>query len=154
MSARTHVAEGDGSSTLKPLIVTLVVEPPVMVNAFAFPLPSAVGLTIASATRDAFRVRGSAEFGEIALFGPNKVMFLLIITFSAYVPAQTLMVSPLVAASTAAWIVVCVPPVAQTSRVAADADVAPTTLPMVRVEATRESVSKLRASLNGNLSTG
>ena len=139
---------------MKPLIVTSVVDTPVMVNAFAFPFTSADGLTIASATREVLETRGSAEFGEIALFGPNKVMFLLIITFSAYVPAQTLMVSPLVAASTAAWIVVCVPPVAQTSRVAADADVAPTTLPMVRVEATRESVSKLRASLNGNLSTG
>jgi hypothetical protein len=92
--------------------------------------------------------------GAVALFGPSKVMLLLIITFSAYVPAQTLMVSPLVAASTAAWIVVCVPPVAHTVRVAADADVAVTTLPMVRVEAISESVKKLRTSLNGNLSTG
>ena len=92
--------------------------------------------------------------GAVELFGPKIVSALLILTFSAYVPAQTLMVSPLVATSTASWIVVCVPPVAQTSRVAADADVAPTTLPMVRVEAIRESVSKLRASLNGNLSTG
>ena len=92
--------------------------------------------------------------GAIELFGPKIVSALLILTFSAYVPEQTLMVSPLVATSTAAWIVVCVPPVAQTSRVAADADVAPTTLPIVRVEAIRESVSKLRASLNGNLSTG
>jgi hypothetical protein len=64
------------------------------------------------------------------------------------------MVSPLVAASTAAWIVVCVPPVAQTLRVAADANVAVTTLPMVRVEAIRESGSKLRTILNGNLSSG
>ena len=134
--------------------MTAVVDAPVNVNAFAFPLTSAFGLTIASATREVLETRGSAEFGEIALFGPSKVMFLLIITFSVYVPAQTLMVSPFVAASTAAWIVVCVPPVAQTSRVAADADVAPTTLPIVKVEAIRESVSKLRASLNGNLSTG
>jgi hypothetical protein len=109
---------------------------------------------MASAVREAFGTRGSAEFGEIALFGPNKVMLLLILTFSSYVPAQTLMVSPLVAASTAAWIVVCVPPVAQTFRVAADADVAPTTLPMVRVEAIRESVSRLRTILNGNLASG
>ena len=42
----------------------------------------------------------------------------------------------------------CVPPVAQTSRVAADADVAPITLPTVRVEAINESVSKLRTSFN------
>jgi hypothetical protein len=73
---------------------------------------------------------------------------LLILIFSVYVPAQTLMVSPLAAALTAAWIVVCVPPVAQTSRVAADADVAPMTLPTVRVEAINESVSKLRTSFN------
>ena len=86
--------------------------------------------------------------GAVALFGPKIVSALLIIKFPVYVPEQTLMVSPLVATSTAAWIVVCVPPVAQTSRVVADADVAPTTLPMVRVEAIRESVSKLRASLN------
>jgi hypothetical protein len=137
-----------GSTTLKPLIVTSVVVTPVNVKAFAFPFASAVGLTIASAFREAFGMRGSAEFGEIALFGPNKVMLLLILTFSAYVPAQTLMVSPLVAAFTAAWIVVCVPPVAQTSRVAADADVATTTLLMVRVEAIRESASNLRAILN------
>jgi hypothetical protein len=43
--------------------------------------------------------------------------------------------------------------VAQTSRVAADADVAPTTLPIVRVEAIRESVSRLRTILNGNLAS-
>jgi hypothetical protein len=102
----------------------------------------------------AFGTRGSAEFGEIALFGPSKVMFLLILTFSVYVPAQTLMVSPLVAAFTAAWIVVCVPPVAQTSRVAADADVATTTLLMVRVEAIKESARKPRTSFNGNLPIG
>jgi hypothetical protein len=128
--------------------VTSVVDTPVNVNAFAFPLASAVGLTIASATREAFRTRGSAEFGEIALFGPSKVSALLIVTFSVYVPAQTLMVSPVLAASTAAWIVVCVPPVAQTSRVAAAADEAPTTLPTVRVEAISDSVSKLRTSFN------
>jgi hypothetical protein len=92
--------------------------------------------------------------GAIELFGPKIVRALSILTFSVYVPAQTLMVSPLVAASTAAWIVVCVPPVAQTLRVAADADVAPTTLPMVRVEAIRESVSRLRTILNGNLASG
>jgi hypothetical protein len=92
--------------------------------------------------------------GAIALFGPSKVMLLLILTFSVYVPAQTLMVSPLVAAYTAAWIVVCVPPVAQTSIVAADADVAVTTLLMVRVEAIKESVSRLRTILNGNLASG
>jgi hypothetical protein len=63
-------------------------------------------------------------------------------------------VSPLVAASTAAWIVVCVPPVAQTSKVAADAEVAVTTLLMVRVEAIKESVSRLRTILNGNLASG
>ena len=92
--------------------------------------------------------------GAVTLFGPNKVMFLLILTFSVYVPAQTLMVSPLVAASTAAWIVVCVPPVAQTSKVAADADVAVTTLLMVRVEAIREIASKFRTSFNRNLPIG
>jgi hypothetical protein len=81
-------------------------------------------------------------------------MFLLILTFSVYVPAQTLIVSPLVAASTAAWIVVCVPPVAQTSIVAADAEVAPTTLLMVRVEAIREIASKFRTSFNRNLPIG
>ena len=91
--------------------------------------------------------------GAIELFGPKIVSALLILIFSVYVPAQTLMVSPLVASSTAAWIVVCVPPVAQTSRVAADADVAPTTLPIVRVEAIRESVSRLRTILNGNLAS-
>ena len=64
------------------------------------------------------------------------------------------MESPLVGASTADWIVVCVPPVAQTLRVAADAEVAVTTLLMVRVEAIRESVSKLRASFTGNLPIG
>jgi hypothetical protein len=92
--------------------------------------------------------------GAVALFGPSKVMFLLILTFSVYVPAQTLMVSPLVAASTAAWIVVCVPPVAQTSKVAADAEVAVTTLLMVRVEAIREIASKFRTSFNRNLPIG
>ena len=92
--------------------------------------------------------------GAIKLFGPKIVSALSILKFPVYVPAQTLMVSPLVAASTASWIVVCVPPVAHTVRVAADADVAPTTLPMVRVEAISESVKKLRTSLNGNLSTG
>jgi hypothetical protein len=81
-------------------------------------------------------------------------MFLLILTFSVYVPAQTLMVSPLVAASTAAWIVECVPPVAQTSKVAADAEVAVTTLLMVRVEAIREIASKFRTSFNRNLPIG
>ena len=91
--------------------------------------------------------------GAIELFGPKIVSALLILIFSVYVPAQTLMVSPLVAASTAAWIVECVPPVAQTSKVAADADVAPTTLPIVRVEAIRESVSRLRTILNGNLAS-
>ena len=92
--------------------------------------------------------------GAVALFGPKIVSALLILIFSVYVPAQTLMVSPLAAALTAAWIVVCVPPVAQTSKVAADAEVAVTTLLMVRVEAIRESVSKLRASFTGNLPIG
>jgi hypothetical protein len=92
--------------------------------------------------------------GAIELFGPKIVSALLILTFSVYVPAQTLMVSPLVAASTAAWIVVCVPPVAQTSRVAADAEVAVTTLLMVRVEAIREIASKFRTSFNRNLPIG
>jgi hypothetical protein len=92
--------------------------------------------------------------GAIELFGPKIVSALLILIFSVYVPAQTLMVSPLAAALTAAWIVVCVPPVAQTSKVAADAEVAVTTLLMVRVEAIRESVSKLRASFTGNLPIG
>ena len=45
-------------------------------------------------------------------------------------------------------------PLGQTSRVAADADVAPTILPMVRVEAIRERVSKLRTSFTGNLPIG
>jgi hypothetical protein len=92
--------------------------------------------------------------GAVALFGPKIVSALLILIFSVYVPAQTLMVSPLVAASTAAWIVVCVPPVAQTSKVAADAEVAVTTLLMVRVEAIREIASKFRTSFNRNLPIG
>ena len=44
--------------------------------------------------------------GAIELFGPRIVSALSILTFSAYVPALTLMVSPAVAAFTAAWIVV------------------------------------------------
>ena len=64
------------------------------------------------------------------------------------------MMSPALAAVTADWIVAYVQPLGQTLRVAADADVAPTTLPMVRVEAIRESVSRLRTILNGNLASG
>jgi hypothetical protein len=44
--------------------------------------------------------------------------------------------------------------VAQTSKVAADADVAVTTLLMVRVEAIREIASKFRTSFNRNLPIG
>jgi hypothetical protein len=47
-----------------------------------------------------------------------------------------------------------VQPLGQTVRVAADADEAPTTLLMVRVEAIRERVSKLRTSFTGNLPIG
>jgi hypothetical protein len=82
------------------------------------------------------------------------VSALLILIFSVYVPALTLIVSPAPAASTAAWIVVKAQPLGQTVRVAAVADVAPTTLPMVRVEAIKESVSRLRTILNGNLASG
>jgi hypothetical protein len=44
--------------------------------------------------------------GAIELFGPKIVSALLILTFSVYVPALTLIVSPALAASTADWIVV------------------------------------------------
>jgi hypothetical protein len=43
--------------------------------------------------------------GAIELFGPKIVSALLMLKFSVYVPAQTLMVSPALAAVTAAWIV-------------------------------------------------
>jgi hypothetical protein len=129
---------GDGEVILKPLSVR-----PLTAGAIVTAPDITASLTLVAAVP-----------GAIELFGPKIVRALSILTFSVYVPAQTLMVSPLVAASTAAWIVVCVPPVAHTVRVAADADVAPTTLPMVRVEAISESVKKLRTSLNGNLSTG
>jgi hypothetical protein len=79
---------------------------------------------------------------------------LLILIFSVYVPALTLMVEPAPAASIAAWIVVKAQPLGQTSRVAADADVAVTTLLMVRVEAIREIASKFRTSFNRNLPIG
>ena len=44
--------------------------------------------------------------GEVAALGPSKVSALLIVTFSVYVPAPTLIVSPALAAVTASWIVV------------------------------------------------
>ena len=43
--------------------------------------------------------------GELADFGPRIVKGLLTFTFSVYVPALTRIVSPAVAAVTAAWIV-------------------------------------------------
>ena len=54
--------------------------------------------------------------GAIELFGPRIVSALSILKFSVYVPALTLMVEPAPAASTAAWIVVKVQPLAQTVR--------------------------------------
>jgi hypothetical protein len=58
------------------------------------------------------------------------------------------MVSPATAALTAAWIVVKSQPLAQTVRfvAAAEADGITATLPMVKVVATSETVSKLRSA--------
>ena len=117
---------GDGEVILKPLSVTPLIPEPIVTAP-----DTTASLTLAAAVP-----------GAIELFGPRIVSDLSILTFSVYVPAQTLMVSPALAAVTAAWIVECAtPPVAHTSMVAADAT---DTLPTARVVATSETVSKLR----------
>jgi hypothetical protein len=117
---------GDGEVILKPLSVTPLIPEPIV---------TAPDITASLALV-------AAVPGAIELFGPKIVSALLMLKFSVYVPAQTLMVSPALAAVTAAWIVECwPPPVAHTSMVAADAT---DTLPTVRVVATSETVSKLR----------
>jgi hypothetical protein len=102
--------------------------------------PLISGLIVTAPDTTASLTLVAAVPGAIEFFGPRIVSALLIITFSVYVPAQTLMVSLAVAAVTASWIVEYWPPVAHTSIVAADAtDI----LPAVRVVATSETVSKL-----------
>jgi hypothetical protein len=77
---------GDGEVILKPLSVTPLIPEPIVIA------PD----TTASLTLEA------AVPGAIELFGPRIVSVLSILTFSVYVPAQTLMVSPALAAVTAA----------------------------------------------------
>jgi hypothetical protein len=77
---------GDGEVILKPRSVTpLILEPIVTAP------DTTASLTLVAA------VPGATE-----LFGPRIVSVLSILTFSVYVPAQTLMVSPALAAVTAA----------------------------------------------------
>jgi hypothetical protein len=116
---------GVGEVILNPLNVTPLISEPIVTAP-----DTTASLTLTAAVP-----------GAIELFGPKIVSALSILTFSVYVPAQTLMVSLAVAAVTASWIVeYWPPPVAHTSIVAADAtDI----LPAVRVVATSETVSKL-----------
>ena len=86
---------GLSPSSVKPLKDTL---PVLMVTTAPEEVFVAAGTTIASATRD-------PPFGETSQFGPRTSSALPIVTFSAYVPAATITVSPAAAAFTAAWMV-------------------------------------------------
>jgi hypothetical protein len=77
---------GDGEVILKPLSVTPLILSPIVTAP-----DTTASLTLVAA------VPGATE-----LFGPRIVSVLSILTFSVYVPAQTLMVSPALAAVTAA----------------------------------------------------
>jgi len=110
-------------------------------------LPDAA-FTTAHPASDPQEVALSEVAGDVAALGPRMVRGLVMLTFSVYVPALTVMVSPATAASTAAWILVKSQPLAQTVRfvAAAEADGITATLPMVKVVATSETVSKLRSA--------
>ena len=81
---------GSGETILNPLTVT-----PSIPDAIVTTPDTTASLTLVATVP-----------GAIELFGPKIVSALLILTFSVYVPAPTLMVSPALAAVTADWIVV------------------------------------------------